>query len=45
VVKKVNKAYKYSQEHCEFVWKESKRILLAKDKAREDRELSHMNMI
>ncbi|KAF5122080.1 Nitrogen permease regulator 3 [Metarhizium anisopliae] len=36
VVKKVNKAYKYSQQHCEFVWKESKRILLAKDRARED---------
>lgn len=38
VVKKVNKAYKYSQQHCEFVWKESKRILLAKDRAREDGE-------
>ncbi|GAO18242.1 hypothetical protein UVI_02037210 [Ustilaginoidea virens] len=36
VVKKVNKAYKYSQQHSEFVWKESKRILLAKDRARED---------
>lgn len=38
VVKKVNKAYKYSQQHCEFVWKESKRILAAKDRAREDRK-------
>ncbi|KHN98528.1 UPF0171 domain protein [Metarhizium album ARSEF 1941] len=36
VVKKVNKAYKYSQQHCEFVWKESKRILLVKDRAREE---------
>ncbi|KAG6003561.1 hypothetical protein E4U21_001888 [Claviceps maximensis] len=38
VVKKVNKAYKYSQHHCDFVWKESKRILLAKDRAREERK-------
>ncbi|GAB0132345.1 hypothetical protein EsDP_00000785 [Epichloe bromicola] len=38
VVKKVNKAYKYSQQHCEFVWKESKRILLAKDRAREEKK-------
>ncbi|RDA90901.1 hypothetical protein CP533_4438 [Ophiocordyceps camponoti-saundersi (nom. inval.)] len=36
VVKKVNKAYRYSQQHSDFVWKESKRILAAKDKARED---------
>jgi len=35
-VKKVNKAYKYSQQHSDFIWKESKRILAAKDKARED---------
>ena len=38
VVKKVNKAYKYSQQHCEFVWKESKRILAAKDRAREEQQ-------
>ncbi|KAK2589755.1 Nitrogen permease regulator 3 [Conoideocrella luteorostrata] len=38
VVKKVNKAYKYSQQHCEYVWKESKRILLAKDRAREEKK-------
>jgi hypothetical protein len=38
IVKKVNKAYQYSQQHSEFVWKESKRILAAKDRAREDSE-------
>lgn len=38
IVKKVNKAYKYSQQHSEFVWKESKRILAAKDRAREERK-------
>lgn len=38
IVKKVNKAYQYSQQHSEFVWKESKRILAAKEKAREDSE-------
>ncbi|UKZ78003.1 hypothetical protein TrVFT333_005737 [Trichoderma virens FT-333] len=38
IVKKVNKAYQYSQQHSEFVWKESKRILLAKDRAREDQK-------
>lgn len=37
IVKKVNKAFKYSQQHSEFVWKESKRILVLKDKAREER--------
>ena len=36
IVKKANRAYKYSQQHSDFVWKESKRILAAKDKARED---------
>lgn len=36
IVKKVNKAYNYSQQHSDFVWKESKRILAAKDRARED---------
>lgn len=38
IVKKINKAYKYSQQHSDFIWKESKRILAAKDKAREDSE-------
>lgn len=38
IVKKVNKAYQYSQQHSEFVWKESKRILAAKDRAREESE-------
>ncbi|KAK5987646.1 Nitrogen permease regulator 3 [Cladobotryum mycophilum] len=38
IVKKVNKAYQYSQQHSEFVWKESKRILLAKDRAREEQK-------
>lgn len=37
LVKKISKAFKYSQQHSEFVWKESKRILVAKDKAREER--------
>jgi len=36
VVKKANKAYKYSQQQSDFIWKESKRILAAKDKAREE---------
>ncbi|KAH6610902.1 hypothetical protein Trco_000922 [Trichoderma cornu-damae] len=38
IVKKVNKAYQYSQQHSEFVWKESKRILAAKDRAREEQK-------
>ncbi|PNY26042.1 Nitrogen permease regulator 3 [Tolypocladium capitatum] len=38
IVKKVNKAYKYSQQHSDFIWKESKRILAAKDKAREEKK-------
>lgn len=36
IIKKVNKAYKYCQQRSDFVWKESKRILTLKDKARED---------
>lgn len=36
IIKKVNKAYKYSQQHSDFVWKESKRIIAMKDKAREE---------
>lgn len=36
IVKKVNKAYQYSQQHSDFVWKESKRILAIKDRAREE---------
>lgn len=39
IIKKVNKAYKYCQERSDFVWKESKRILALKDKAREDGKL------
>lgn len=38
IVKKANKAYKYSQQQSDFVWKESKRILALKDKAREERK-------
>lgn len=45
VVKKVNKAYKYSQQHCDFVWKESKRIVLAKERGREEGAFSKGAMI
>ncbi|XWW93184.1 hypothetical protein V2A60_001113 [Cordyceps javanica] len=38
IAKKVNKAFKYSQQHSDFVWKESKKILATKDRAREDRK-------
>ncbi|KAI9171959.1 Nitrogen permease regulator 3 [Paramyrothecium foliicola] len=41
ILKKVNKAYKYSQQHSDFVWKESKRILAAKEKAREEQRKMH----
>ncbi|KAF3762283.1 hypothetical protein M406DRAFT_46827, partial [Cryphonectria parasitica EP155] len=37
IIRKVNKAYKYVQQRSDFVWKESKKILLLKDKAREER--------
>ncbi|CAN8098953.1 unnamed protein product [Discula destructiva] len=37
IIRKVNKAYKYVQQRSDFVWKESKRILLLKDKAREEK--------
>ncbi|KAF6833812.1 upf0171 domain protein [Colletotrichum musicola] len=37
IIKKVNKAYKYCQQHSEFVWKESKRISALKDKGREEK--------
>ncbi|OLN92878.1 Nitrogen permease regulator 3 [Colletotrichum chlorophyti] len=37
IIKKINKAYKYCQQHSEFVWKESKRISALKDKGREDK--------
>lgn len=37
IIRKVNKAYKYVQQRSDFVWKESKRILQLKDKAREDK--------
>lgn len=36
ILRKINKAYKYSQQQSDFVWKESKRILALKDKAREE---------
>ncbi|KAI1325273.1 hypothetical protein F5Y16DRAFT_411530 [Xylariaceae sp. FL0255] len=35
IMKKINKAFKYSQQKSDFVWKESKRILTLKDKNRE----------
>lgn len=35
IIKKINKAYKYSQQRSDFVWKESKRILALKDKGKE----------
>lgn len=37
ILRKVNKLYKYAQQRSDFVWKESKRILQLKDKAREER--------
>ncbi|KAI0172006.1 nitrogen permease regulator of amino acid transport activity 3-domain-containing protein [Hypoxylon sp. FL1284] len=37
IIKKINKAYKYSQQRSDFVWKESKKILALKDKGREGR--------
>ncbi|OTB03058.1 hypothetical protein M426DRAFT_322086 [Hypoxylon sp. CI-4A] len=37
IIKKINKAYKYSQQKSDFVWKESKRILALKDKGRESK--------
>lgn len=36
IIREVNKAYKYAQQRSEFVWKESKKIMLIKDKAREE---------
>lgn len=43
IIRKVNKAYKYVQQRSDFVWKESKKILQLKDKAREDkRRMSHL---
>lgn len=36
IIKKVNKAFKYCQQHSDFVWKESKRIIRDKEKAREE---------
>jgi len=38
IIRKINKAYKYCQQRSDFVWKESKKILALKDKAREDSE-------
>lgn len=40
VIKKVNKAYKYCQQHSDFVWKESKRIIRMKEKAKEESRLT-----
>ncbi|KXJ89221.1 nitrogen permease regulator of amino acid transport activity 3-domain-containing protein [Microdochium bolleyi] len=37
IIKKINKAYKYSQERSDFMWKESKGILALKDKGRESK--------
>ncbi|KAH8884034.1 hypothetical protein GQ53DRAFT_830227 [Thozetella sp. PMI_491] len=37
IIKKINKVYKYCQQRSDFVWKESKRILALKDKAREEK--------
>ncbi|EJP63073.1 UPF0171 domain protein [Beauveria bassiana ARSEF 2860] len=43
IAKKVNKAFKYSQQHSDFVWKESKKILASKDRAREDKKrMNHL---
>lgn len=44
IVRKVNKAYKYVQQRSDFVWKESKRILTLKDKAREDSTYGHLKI-
>lgn len=38
IIKKMNRAYKYSQQYSDFVWKESKRILAAKENGREERK-------
>jgi nitrogen permease regulator 3-like protein len=37
ILRKINKLYKYAQQRSDFVWKESKRILQLKDKAREEK--------
>ncbi|ROW11386.1 hypothetical protein VMCG_01080 [Cytospora schulzeri] len=37
IIRKVNKAYKYVQQRSDFVWKESKKILIMKDRAREEK--------
>lgn len=41
IIKKVNKAYKYCQQHSDFVWKESKRIIRLKEKAKEESKSIH----
>jgi hypothetical protein len=38
VIKKLNKALKHAQASSNYVWKESEKILLMKDKAREERQ-------
>ena len=42
IIKKVNKAYKYTQQRNDFVWKESKRILALKDRGREESMLPRL---
>lgn len=37
IIRKVNKAYNYCQQRSDFVWKESKKILALKEKAREEK--------
>ncbi|KAL2756164.1 hypothetical protein ACRALDRAFT_2104736 [Sodiomyces alcalophilus JCM 7366] len=37
IIRKISKAYKYSQQSSDFVWKESKRITALKEKGREER--------
>ncbi|KAI1752555.1 nitrogen permease regulator of amino acid transport activity 3-domain-containing protein [Xylaria castorea] len=37
ILRKINKLFKYSQQKTDFVWKESKRILILKDKNREEK--------
>lgn len=38
IIRKISKAYKYSQQSSDFVWKESKRISALKEKGREESE-------
>jgi hypothetical protein len=45
IIKKLNKAYKYAQQHSDFVWKESKQIIRLKEKAREESRLLRARQI